>query len=93
MTGIWPDATVQNVSGQTSGQNGFRRDRLNAEIDRLAQTNDEVSRALGIPERSLRRWRKGEASPRRGTARRLAAHFGREPGWFYEPHETGAEAA
>jgi transcriptional regulator with XRE-family HTH domain len=78
------------VSGQITGQTGFRFDRLNAEIDRLSLTNDEVAQALQIPERSLRRWRKGETAPRRRTARRLAEYFDREPSWFYDPEAAAA---
>lgn len=68
---------------------GFSPDRLNAEIDRVVMTNDELARALGIPERSIRRWRKGAATPRRRTGRRLAEFFEREPNFFYSD-EAGA---
>jgi transcriptional regulator with XRE-family HTH domain len=72
---------------------GFRRDRLNAEIDRLVLTNDELARALHVPERSLRRWRRGEATPRRSTVRRIATYFDRDPAWFYEAMSAPEAAA
>ena len=78
------------MSGQVRGQVDFDPARLNAEIDRLMLTGDEAARLLCVPEKTLRRWRNGEVTPRRAAIRRMAEIFEREPLWFCPSMEQAA---
>lgn len=75
------------MSGQTNGQSGGRKPpvagNLDSEFRRVSLTNDEAARTLEVPERAIRRWRKGVVTPSWRNLCRLAVLFGREPGWFY----------
>lgn len=68
---------VRSVSGQVVDKTSFAK-RLEAEITRRGWTNDEAARALGVPERQVRRWRKGSNQPSRNSLRALTKFFGWE---------------
>ena len=68
----------------------FRRERLNDEIDARLLTNEEAATLLGVPERTLRRWRAGDSTPQRAAIRRIAEVFDREPLWFAEVEREAA---
>lgn len=64
---------------------------LEAEFERTRKTNEEVARLLSTPERNVRRWRKGESTPRWETLVRLAKVFDRHPHWFYVPRDPDGQ--
>lgn len=74
------DSSVRGVSTQVR----FRADRLDAEIQRRFLTNEELGQMADLPEKTIRRWRRGEVQPRPRVFRRLARALDIEPGWFYE---------
>lgn len=64
---------------------------IEAEFERTGLTNDEVARRLEVPERNVRRWRKGETTPRWNMLVRLAEVFDRLPHWFYVPRDADGQ--
>lgn len=76
------------MSGQVPPK--FRPDRLVEALDERFLTQADLARELGVPERTVNRWKLGHAQPYRTNARRLAEVFDRDPHWFYEPVEEAA---
>lgn len=71
----------------------FRVDRLNEEIATRVLSNEDAARLIGVPSRSLHRWRKGKNTPRQKHIRAVASAFGRDPAYFVEQDAPGEMAA
>lgn len=50
----------------------------------------ELATALGLDQLAIYRWETGKVRPSTANLAALAAHFGRDPGWFYTDHEEVA---
>jgi len=72
------------MSGQGPYEGSFQAGKLAREIERRMFTNEDFARLLDTTEKTVRRWRSGEAQPQRRHIRRLAQVLERDPQWFYE---------
>ena len=59
------------MSGQTVDTRGRFGEALDRAINDRLWTNEEAARALRVPERQIRRWRKAEREPRRDSFLRI----------------------
>lgn len=59
------------MSGQAPDTRADFSKRLDAEIARRGWTNEHTARLLDVPERQVRRWRKGEVQPGRKSRERV----------------------
>lgn len=64
------------MSGQAVDTSQDFAGRLDSEIVRRGWTNEEAARAIGVPERQIRRWRKGTTMPGRSSIEKVGRFFG-----------------
>lgn len=61
----------------------FGRDRLKVAAEEQFLTLPALARELGVAEKTVYRWNRGETPPRLNNVRRIAERLERDPAWFY----------
>lgn len=79
------------MSGQEAGQiPAFRPGCLKEAAAEHFLTLPALARELGVAEKTVYRWNRGESDPSGGSLHRVAQLLGRDPAWFYETEDMAA---